>query len=71
MALGLGAFEGAPEPGEGRIGRLPEAVALDGPEGQAEREGGVGIDRVALILEEGPSDQGILGVEDPLNLNTV
>src|SRR6476659_8664700 len=61
-----GRLEGATDGGVRGIGLAVELIALGGPVGQAEREGGVGVDRFAQRLEHGAGDPGVLRGVDPL-----
>ena len=52
----------------GGIELAVDLVALDGAEGQPQGEGGVGIDGVALDLEDRLGDHGVIRGFDPLDL---
>ena len=61
-------LEGSAEGGIRRDRLAVQLVAFHDSKGQAEREGGVGIDRVALVLEKRLGDQRVVGGLDSVDV---
>ncbi len=66
--MGLGVLEGAADRRVGGDWPAIDLVALDHAEGKPEREGRVGVDGIAFVVEEGPGDERVVGRFDSLDL---